>query len=92
MKDKNKGRKIYKTKETNTYQKSVSSKIFSAGLTVLFLGGVVFIGYSSADQLMHLKKKKGDSEKFSSIVMEYSSDDSSELDVGVINNPEATAM
>ena len=58
MKDKNKGRKIYKTKETNTYQKSVSSKIFSAGLTVLFLGGVVFIGYSSADQLMHLKKKK----------------------------------
>ena len=53
MKIKNKGRKIYKTKEKNFYGKSIPNKIFSAGLTVLFLSGVVFLGYSVAEPIMN---------------------------------------
>lgn len=60
MKFRNKGRKIYKTKEKNYYGKSPVGKIFSAGLTVLLIGGIVFIGYSVAEPLLDLSKKKGD--------------------------------
>lgn len=60
MKFRNKGRKIYKTKEKNYYGKSPVGKIFSAGLTVLLIGGIVFIGYSVAEPILDLSKKKGD--------------------------------
>ena len=49
MKFKNKGRKIYKTKEKNYYGKSPVGKAFSVGLTVLLIGGIGFIGYSVAE-------------------------------------------
>ncbi|MBR1433162.1 putative glycoside hydrolase [Ruminococcus sp.] len=61
MKFKNKGRKIYKTKEKNYYGKSPVGKAFSVGLTVLLIGGIVFIGYSVAEPLINYTKKKGDS-------------------------------
>ena len=60
MRHRNKGRKIYKTKEKNYYGKSPIGKIFSAGLTVLLIGGIVFIGYSVAEPLLDLSKRKGD--------------------------------
>lgn len=60
MKFKNKGRKIYKTKEKNYYGKSPVGKAFSVGLTVLLIGGIGFIGYSVAEPLMNYSKKKGD--------------------------------
>ena len=93
MREKNKGRKIYKTKEKNYYQKSVPSKIFSAGLTILFLGGVVFLGYSAADPIINYTKKKGDSDitAQSSDISEYNSENSSEIEVGIINNPNVIA-
>lgn len=75
MKIKNKGRKIYKTKEKNFYGKSIPNKIFSAGLTVLFLSGVVFLGYSVAEPIMNYTKKKGDNSV--PIVAETSSSESS---------------
>ncbi len=63
MKFKNKGRKIYKTKEKNYYGKSPVGKAFSVGLTVLLIGGIGFIGYSVAEPLLNYNKKKGDNEK-----------------------------
>ncbi|MBP5378834.1 MAG: hypothetical protein J6Y64_04765 [Ruminococcus sp.] len=60
MKFKNKGRKIYKTKEKNYYGKSPVGKAFSVGLTVLLIGGIGFIGYSVAEPLINYSKKKGD--------------------------------
>lgn len=63
MKFKNKGRKIYKTKEKNYYGKSPVGKAFSVGLTVLLIGGIGFIGYSVAEPLLNYSKKKGDNEK-----------------------------
>ena len=60
MKFKNKGRKIYKTKEKNYYGKSPVGKAFSVGLTVLLIGGIGFIGYSLAEPLINYSKKKGD--------------------------------
>lgn len=60
MRHRNKGRKIYKTKEKNYYGKSPIGKIFSAGLTVLLIGGIVFIGYSVAEPILELSKQKGD--------------------------------
>ena len=62
MRFKNKGRKIYKTKEKNYYGKSPVGKAFSVGLTVLLLGGIGFIGYSVAEPIMKYTKKAGDSE------------------------------
>ncbi len=62
MKFKNKGRKIYKTKEKNYYGKSPVGKVFSVGLTVLLIGGIGFIGYSVAEPLLNYNKKKGDDE------------------------------
>ncbi len=61
MKFRNKGRKIYKTKEKNYYGKSPVSKAFSVGLTVILIGGIGFIGYSVAEPLVNYSKKKGDS-------------------------------
>ncbi len=61
MKFKNKGRKIYKTKEKNYYGKSPVGKAFSVGLTVLLIGGIFFIGFSVAGPLINYAKQKGDS-------------------------------
>ena len=61
MKFKNKGRKIYKTKEKNYYGKSPVGKAFSIGLTVLLIGGIFFIGFSVAGPLInYYSKKTGD--------------------------------
>ena len=60
MKFKNKGRKIYKTKEKNYYGKSPVGKAFSVGLTVLLIGGIFFIGFSVAGPLINYAKQKGD--------------------------------
>lgn len=68
MKFKNKGRKIYKTKEKNYYGKSPVGKAFSVGLTVLLIGGIGFIGYSVAEPLINYSKKKGDSAESSAVV------------------------
>lgn len=62
MKFKNKGRKIYKTKEKNYYGKSGAGKAFSVGLTILLIGGIGFIGYSVAEPLVNYNKKKGDND------------------------------
>ncbi len=60
MKLKNKGRKIYKTKEKNYYGKSPVGKAFSVGLSILLIGGIGFIGYSVAEPIINYNKKKGD--------------------------------
>jgi len=61
MKFKNKGRKIYKTKEKNYYGKGKSGRFMNIGLTLLLTGGLVFVGYSIAEPLLNYTKKKGDS-------------------------------
>ena len=68
MKFKNKGRKIYKTKEKNYYGKSPVGKAFSVGLTVLLIGGIGFIGYSVAEPLINYSKKKGDNADSSAVL------------------------
>lgn len=68
MKFKNKGRKIYKTKEKNYYGKSPVGKAFSVGLTVLLIGGIGFIGYSVAEPLINYSKKKGDNTEDTSLI------------------------
>lgn len=60
MRFKNKGRKIYKTKEKNYYGKSPVGKVFSVGLTLLLVGGIGFIGYSVAEPILKYTKKAGD--------------------------------
>lgn len=60
MKFKNKGRKIYKTKEKNYYGKTPTGKFFSVALSILLIGGICFIGYSVAEPLLNYTKKKGD--------------------------------
>lgn len=60
MRRKNKGRKIYKTKEKNYYGKTPLGKALSVGLTVLLIGGIGFIGYSVAEPVFKYTKKKGD--------------------------------
>ena len=60
MKRKNKGRKIYKTKEKNYYGKSTFGKMVSGLLTVLLIGGIGFIGYSAAEPIINLTQHKGD--------------------------------
>jgi len=62
MKIKNKGRKIYKTKEKNYYGKSPMGKFFSALLTVVLIGGIGFLGYSVAGPMIDYSRKKGDEE------------------------------
>ena len=93
MKEKNKGRKIYKTKEKNIYQKSAGAKFFSVGLTVLFLGGIAFLGYSVAEPIMNFTKKKGDTDA-SVITTEAATSESGilgDIDVDIINNPAVSA-
>lgn len=60
MKFKNKGRKIYKTKEKNYYGKSPLGKFLSGALTVLLIGGIGFLGYSAAEPIINYTKHKGD--------------------------------
>lgn len=60
MKRKNKGRKIYKTKEKNYYGKSPLGKFLSGVLTVLLIGGIGFIGYSVAEPIINYTQHKGD--------------------------------
>lgn len=66
MKFKNKGRKIYKTKEKNYYGKTPAGKFFSGALSVLLIGGLCFLGYSVAEPLINYSKKQGDSDVSSS--------------------------
>ena len=63
MKIKNKGRKIYKTKEKNYYGKSPGAKFLSGLLTTVLIGGLGFIGYSVAEPLLDLTKEVGDSQE-----------------------------
>ncbi len=60
MKFRNKGRKIYKTKEKNYYGKTPFGKFMSGALTVLLVGGIGFLGYSVAEPLVNYTKKRGD--------------------------------
>ena len=60
MKFKNKGREIYKTKEKNYYVKSKSSRIMSLCLSLMLVGGIVFVGYSVAEPILNYTKKQGD--------------------------------
>jgi len=58
MKFRNKGRKIYKTKEKNYYGKSPADKLLSACLTLLLVGGIGIIGYSAAGPILNFTKKQ----------------------------------
>lgn len=60
MKRKDKGRKIYRTKEKNYYGKSPLEKFMSGLLTVLLIGGIGFLGYSAAEPLLKFTKHMGD--------------------------------
>lgn len=60
MKRRNKGRKIYKTKEKNYYGKSPFGKFMSGALTVLLIGGIGFLGYSLAEPIVNYTQHKGD--------------------------------
>ncbi|MBQ8297267.1 MAG: hypothetical protein IJX77_05730 [Ruminococcus sp.] len=60
MKFKQKGRKIYRTKEKNYYGKSPVGKFLSGALTVLLIGGIGFLGYSVAEPIINYTKKAGD--------------------------------
>ncbi len=70
MKFRNKGRKIYKTKEKNYYGKSPAGKAFSVGLTVLLIGGIGFLGYSIAEPIVNYNKKTGDQAESSVVSIE----------------------
>jgi len=76
MKFRNKGRKIYKTKEKNYYGKSPLGKAFSVGLSILLIGGIGFIGYSVAEPIVNYTKKKGDDKAAVSSDVSPSSDES----------------
>ncbi|MDE5582284.1 MAG: putative glycoside hydrolase [Ruminococcus sp.] len=82
MKLKNKGRKIYKTKEKNYYGKSPVGKFFSALLSVLLIGGVGFLGYSVAGPLIDYSRKQGDEEPETVSAMEEIPADTSSADDG----------
>lgn len=60
MKRKDKGRKIYRTKEKNYYGKSPFEKFMSGLLTILLIGGIGFLGYSVAEPLLKFTKHTGD--------------------------------
>lgn len=75
MKFKNKGRKIYKTKEKNYYDKSPAGKAFSIGLTILLIGGIGFIGYSVAEPIVNYTKQKGDKDIPITTVSEQKTDE-----------------
>lgn len=67
MKIKNKGRKIYKTKEKNYYGKSPFGKFMSGALSVLLIGGLGFLGYSVAEPIINYTRKAGDEEPSASV-------------------------
>jgi hypothetical protein len=69
MKFKNKGRKIYKTKEKNYYGKSVAGKIVSGALSLLLLGGIGFLGYSAAEPIINYTKKQGDGDEIEAVTV-----------------------
>ena len=77
MKIKNKGRKIYKTKEKNYYGKSPVGKAFSVGLSILLIGGIGFIGYSVAEPIINYNKKKGDQDTSVSVKATTSAEENS---------------
>lgn len=77
MKIKNKGRKIYKTKEKNYYGKSPVGKAFSVGLSILLIGGIGFIGYSVAEPIINYNKKKGDQDTSVSVQATTSAEENS---------------
>ncbi len=60
MKFRNKGRKIYKTKEKNYYGKSPADRILSTCLTLLLVGGIGVVGYSAAGPILNFTRKQGD--------------------------------
>ena len=60
MKIRNKGRKIYKTKEKKYNGKNPAGKAFSVVLSILLIGGIGFLGYSVAEPIVNYTKKKGD--------------------------------
>lgn len=60
MKRKDKGRKIYRTKEKNYYDKSPAGKLISAVLTALLIGGMGFLGYSVVGPMIDFSQHKGD--------------------------------
>ncbi|MCR4889715.1 MAG: putative glycoside hydrolase [Ruminococcus sp.] len=78
MKRKNKGRKIYKTKEKNYYGKSPAGKFMSGLLTVLLIGGIGFIGYSVAEPIINYTQHKGDEPSESTKAEENTSGDVTE--------------
>jgi len=81
MKFKNRGRKIYKTKEKKYYAKGRSGRFMSVFLTILLTGGLVFVGYSVAEPLLNYTKKKGDDIKSSlgnSTILSDTSEDSAD--------------
>lgn len=67
MKIRNKGRKIYKTKEKNYYGKSPFGKFMSGALSVLLIGGLGFLGYSVAEPIINYTRKAGDEEPSASV-------------------------
>lgn len=60
MKFKNRGRKIYKTKEKRYYKKG-RGRFINIALTVFLTGGLLFVGYSVAEPILRYTQKKGDS-------------------------------
>lgn len=60
MKFRNKGRKIYKTKEKNYYGKTPADRLLSACLTLLLVGGIGIIGYSAAGPILRFTKRQAD--------------------------------
>lgn len=60
MKRKESGRKVYRTKEKNYYGKTPFQKFMSGLLTVLLIGGIGFIGYSTAGPLINFNQHTGD--------------------------------
>lgn len=93
MKLKNKGRKIYKTKEKNYYGKSPAGKFFSALLTVVLIGGIGFLGYSVAGPMINYSRKQGDEEipettSMEETATEISGDDSDSLVSAAAENQE----
>ena len=83
MKIKNKGRKIYKTKEKNYYGKSPFGKFMSGALSVLLIGGLGFLGYSVAEPIINYTRKAGDEEPSASVTETKEQTESFSADVTV---------
>lgn len=93
MKLKNKGRKIYKTKEKNYYGKNPLGKFFSALLTIVLIGGIGFLGYSVAGPMINYSRKQGDEEVIktteqNNVISETTSENSESLVSALPENQE----